>query len=172
MARKTKHPHPRQASRAERLNWAPSKCGVVLVLRAEGPDRAPQPASLQRCDACHDRPVRVRSKRIIGGEVTQQCGTSFAPVSRRLRHISRHQPSAVGGEYCPDDSLNRPGAARQEQLVEARTQGYYDVQIFPAQQLGGLRDQVEQTMLGTIEVKTPETIHSRTSRSEIASIVA
>ena len=39
-----------------------------------------------------------------------------------------------------------------KQLVEERTQGYYDVQIFPAQQLGGLRDQVEQTMLGTIEV--------------------
>jgi C4-dicarboxylate-binding protein DctP len=39
-----------------------------------------------------------------------------------------------------------------KQIVEQRTNGYYDVQIFPAQQLGGLRDQVEQTILGTIEV--------------------
>jgi C4-dicarboxylate-binding protein DctP len=47
-----------------------------------------------------------------------------------------------------------------KQLVEQRTNGYYDVQIFPAQQLGGLRDQVEQTMLGTIEVtqQTPAII--------------
>ena len=39
-----------------------------------------------------------------------------------------------------------------KQAVEQRTNGHYDVQIFPAQQLGGLRDQVEQTVLGTIEV--------------------
>ena len=47
-----------------------------------------------------------------------------------------------------------------KQIVEQRTNGYYDVQIFPAQQLGGLRDQVEQTMLGTIEVtqQTPAII--------------
>ena len=47
-----------------------------------------------------------------------------------------------------------------KQLVEQRTNGYYDVQIYPAQQLGGLRDQVEGTMLGTIEVtqQTPATI--------------
>jgi TRAP-type C4-dicarboxylate transport system substrate-binding protein len=47
-----------------------------------------------------------------------------------------------------------------KQLVEQRTNGYYDVQIFPAQQLGGLRDQVEQTILGTIEVtqQTPAII--------------
>jgi C4-dicarboxylate-binding protein DctP len=47
-----------------------------------------------------------------------------------------------------------------KQFVEERTKGYYDVQIYPAQQLGGLRDQVEGTMLGTIEVtqQTPATI--------------
>jgi C4-dicarboxylate-binding protein DctP len=47
-----------------------------------------------------------------------------------------------------------------KQLVEQRTKGYYNVQIFPAQQLGGLRDQVEGTILGTIELtqQTPPTI--------------
>src|SRR3972149_2989892 len=47
-----------------------------------------------------------------------------------------------------------------KQTVEQRTQGYYDVQIYPAQQLGGLRDQVEGTALGTIEVtqQTPATV--------------
>ncbi|HSF06961.1 MAG TPA: TRAP transporter substrate-binding protein [Methylomirabilota bacterium] len=47
-----------------------------------------------------------------------------------------------------------------KQLVEQRTKGYYDVQIFPAQQLGGLRDQVEGTSLGTIELtqQTPPTV--------------
>ena len=39
-----------------------------------------------------------------------------------------------------------------KQLVEQRTKGYYEVQIYPAQQLGGQRDQAEGTMLGTIEV--------------------
>jgi len=47
-----------------------------------------------------------------------------------------------------------------KQLVEQRTKGYYEVQIYPAQQLGGLRDQVEGTILGTIEVtqQTPATV--------------
>src|SRR5262249_41675190 len=43
-------------------------------------------------------------------------------------------------------------AETSKQLVEQRTAGHYDVQIFPAQQLGNLRDQVEGTILGTIEV--------------------
>src|SRR5437867_6154970 len=47
-----------------------------------------------------------------------------------------------------------------KQLVEQRTNGHYDVQIYPAQQLGNLRDQVEGTILGTIEVtqQTPATV--------------
>lgn len=47
-----------------------------------------------------------------------------------------------------------------KQLVEQRTKGYYEVQIYPAQQLGGLRDQVEGTALGTIELtqQTPPTV--------------
>ena len=47
-----------------------------------------------------------------------------------------------------------------KQLVEQRTKGYYEVQIYPAQQLGGLRDQVEGTVLGTIELtqQTPPTV--------------
>ena len=39
-----------------------------------------------------------------------------------------------------------------KQMVEERTKGYYEVQVYPAQQLGSLRDQVEGTMLGTIDV--------------------
>jgi C4-dicarboxylate-binding protein DctP len=47
-----------------------------------------------------------------------------------------------------------------KQLVEQRTKGHYEVQIYPAQQLGGLRDQVEGTSLGTIEMtqQTPATV--------------
>jgi tripartite ATP-independent transporter DctP family solute receptor len=47
-----------------------------------------------------------------------------------------------------------------KRMVEERTNGYYDVQIFPAQQLGNLRDQVEGVAVGTIEVtqQTPATI--------------
>jgi len=47
-----------------------------------------------------------------------------------------------------------------KQQVEQRTKGYYEVQIYPAQQLGGLRDQVEGTSLGTIEMtqQTPATV--------------
>jgi TRAP-type C4-dicarboxylate transport system substrate-binding protein len=37
-----------------------------------------------------------------------------------------------------------------KQAVQQRTNGYYDVQIFPAQQLGGLRDQVKQTILSNV----------------------
>jgi C4-dicarboxylate-binding protein DctP len=47
-----------------------------------------------------------------------------------------------------------------KQLIEQRTKGHYEVQIYPAQQLGGLRDQVEGTSLGTIEMtqQTPATV--------------
>jgi C4-dicarboxylate-binding protein DctP len=47
-----------------------------------------------------------------------------------------------------------------KQFVEERTKGHYEVQIYPAQQLGGLRDQVEGTSLGTIELtqQTPPTV--------------
>ena len=47
-----------------------------------------------------------------------------------------------------------------KQIVEQKTAGHYDVQIYPAQQLGNLRDQVEGTSLGTIELtqQTPATI--------------
>jgi C4-dicarboxylate-binding protein DctP len=44
------------------------------------------------------------------------------------------------------------GAEMFKQIVEERTKGFYEVQVYPAQQLGSLRDQVEGTMLGTIEV--------------------
>jgi C4-dicarboxylate-binding protein DctP len=47
-----------------------------------------------------------------------------------------------------------------KQMVEQRSKGHYEVQIYPAQQLGGLRDQVEGTSLGTIELtqQTPATV--------------
>ena len=44
-----------------------------------------------------------------------------------------------------------------KQMVEERTKGYYDVQIYPAQQLGSMRDQVEGTMLGTIDLSQQPT---------------
>jgi TRAP-type C4-dicarboxylate transport system substrate-binding protein len=68
-----------------------------------------------------------------------------APASRGkvVLKFSHNQPTIT---------IPHQAAVLFKQLVEARTEGYYDVQIFPAQQLGGLRDQVEQTMLGTIEV--------------------
>ena len=39
-----------------------------------------------------------------------------------------------------------------KQMVEERTKGYYEVQIYPAMQLGSMRDQVEATVLGTVEL--------------------
>jgi C4-dicarboxylate-binding protein DctP len=47
-----------------------------------------------------------------------------------------------------------------KQMVEQRSKGHYEVQIYPAQQLGGLRDQVEGVSLGTIELtqQTPATV--------------
>jgi C4-dicarboxylate-binding protein DctP len=39
-----------------------------------------------------------------------------------------------------------------KQMVEERTKGYYEVQIYPAMQLGSMRDQVEATMLGNVEL--------------------
>jgi len=66
---------------------------------------------------------------------------------------------AAGGKVVIRFSHNQPTPRIQhqavvlfKQLVEERTQGYYDVQIFPAMQLGSARDQVEQTMLGVLDI--------------------
>ena len=60
----------------------------------------------------------------------------------------------------PTNTPPHQAAEMVKKAVEERTKGYYDVQIFPAQQLGALRDQVEGTSLGTIELtqQTPATI--------------
>ena len=66
---------------------------------------------------------------------------------------ARHGPVVLRFAHNqPTPRIPHQAAVLFKQLVEARTQGYYDVQIFPAQQLGSSRDEVEQTILGTIEV--------------------
>lgn len=73
------------------------------------------------------------------------------------------QPGKVVIKFSHNQQTITPphkAAEMFKQMVEERTKGYYDVQIYPAQQLGGLRDQVEGVALGTIEVtqQTPPTI--------------
>jgi C4-dicarboxylate-binding protein DctP len=60
----------------------------------------------------------------------------------------------------PVNSPPHEASVMFKNMVEERTKGYYDVQIFPAQQLGALRDQVEGTAIGTIEAtqQTPGTV--------------
>lgn len=86
------------------------------------------------------------------------CLVALALLAGPLREADIALPAGSGkvvlkfSHNLPTLSIPHQGAVLFKQLVEARTQGYYNVQIFPAQQLGSLRDQVEQTMLGTIEV--------------------
>ena len=86
------------------------------------------------------------------------CLVVLALLAAPLREVEVAAPAGRGqvvlkfSHNQPTITIPHQAAVLFKQLVEARTQGYYDVQIFPAQQLGGLRDQVEQTMLGTIEV--------------------
>ncbi len=73
------------------------------------------------------------------------------------------QPGKVVIKFSHNQQTITPphkAAEMFKQMVEERTKGYYEVQIYPAQQLGGLRDQVEGVALGTIEVtqQTPPTI--------------
>lgn len=63
--------------------------------------------------------------------------------------------AAVMIKFAHNQQVNTPphkAAEMFKQLVEQRTKGYYNVQIYPAQQLGSQRDQAEGTMLGTIEL--------------------
>lgn len=53
----------------------------------------------------------------------------------------------------PENSLHR-GYERFKELVEERTGGEIDVRIYPAGQLGGIRDAVEGMRLGTIEISS------------------
>jgi tripartite ATP-independent transporter DctP family solute receptor len=86
------------------------------------------------------------------------CLVLLALLAGPLREADIASPAGRGkvvlkfSHNQPTITIPHQAAVLFKQLVEERTQGYYDVQIFPAQQLGGLRDQVEQTMLGTIEV--------------------
>jgi len=62
--------------------------------------------------------------------------------------------SKVVIKFSHNNQVNTPvqkAALMFEQLVEERTKGYYDVQTFPAMQLGSMRDQVEATVMGTVE---------------------
>lgn len=112
----------------------------------------------------------------IGGRVLGRCRRHVGGVSSRsvavlacviLLGVTAAGSAQPAGKVVIKFSHNQqtitpPHKAAEtfKQLVEERTKGYYDVQIYPAQQLGGLRDQVEGTILGTIEVtqQTPATI--------------
>ena len=63
--------------------------------------------------------------------------------------------SKVVIKFSHNNQVNTPvqkAALMFKQLVEERTKGYYDIQIFPAMQLGSMRDQVEATVMGTVEL--------------------
>jgi C4-dicarboxylate-binding protein DctP len=82
----------------------------------------------------------------------------MALVAGALRQAERAAPTRHGpvvlrfAHNQPTPRILHQAAVRFKQLVEERTQGYYEVQIFPAQQLGSNQDEVEQTILGTIEL--------------------
>jgi len=77
---------------------------------------------------------------------------------RQLRQSEQASPTPHGpvvlrfAHNQPTPRILHRAAVLFKELVETRTHGYYDVQIFPAQQLGSNRDEVEQTMLGIIEL--------------------
>jgi C4-dicarboxylate-binding protein DctP len=80
---------------------------------------------------------------LLAGPLHETDRASPADRGKVVLRFSHNQPTT---------RIPHQAAVLFKQLVEERSQGYYDVQLFPAQQLGSLRDQVEQTMLGTIEV--------------------
>src|SRR5919199_5109326 len=92
--------------------------------------------------------------------VGQGCAPSAPTATKPAAQPAAPAPAAPAGEkvvlkFAHNQVTSTPqhqAAEMFKQLVEERTKGYYDVQIFPAQQLGTLRDQVEGTMVGTIEL--------------------
>ncbi len=82
-----------------------------------------------------------------------------APAGEPVLAAAVQGAPAGGGKvvikFAHNQQTNTPphrAAEMFKRLVEERTGGYYDVRIFPAQQLGSQRDQVEGTSLGTIEL--------------------
>lgn len=55
-------------------------------------------------------------------------------------------------DFHPLETLNYETMVRFEEMLEERTDGRVDVQLFPAAQLGGQRDLIEQVKLGTIDM--------------------
>ena len=102
--------------------------------------------------------MRTPSQRWVPRAWVLPCLVVLALLAAPLHEVEVASPAGRGkvvlkfSHNQPTITIPHQAAVLFKQLVEARTEGYYDVQIFPAQQLGGLRDQVEQTMLGTIEV--------------------
>jgi C4-dicarboxylate-binding protein DctP len=102
-------------------------------------------------------PLRSRGVRLVAGFLALTLlavsgATAQAPPGSKVVIKFSHNQQTITPPH--------KAAEMFKQLVEQRTGGYYDVQIYPAQQLGNLRDQVEGTALGTIEVtqQTPATI--------------
>ncbi|WP_283152604.1 TRAP transporter substrate-binding protein [Guptibacillus hwajinpoensis] len=52
----------------------------------------------------------------------------------------------------PVDSPEHKGAEKFKELVEEKTDGQVTVELFPSLQLGGLREQVEGTQIGEIDI--------------------
>ena len=55
-------------------------------------------------------------------------------------------------DFHPLETLNYQTQLRFEKLLEEKTNGKVDVQLFPGAQLGGQRDLIEQVKLGTIQM--------------------
>jgi len=55
-------------------------------------------------------------------------------------------------DFHPLETLNYKTQQRFEKILEEKTNGKVDVQLFPGAQLGGQRDLIEQVKLGTIQM--------------------
>ena len=104
--------------------------------------------------------TQMRRQRMLG------CFAALATVALILGHavLPGAAMAATAGKVVikfahNQQTITPPHKAAEmfKQMVEERTKGYYDVQIYPAQQLGSMRDQVEGTMLGTIDLSQQPT---------------
>jgi tripartite ATP-independent transporter DctP family solute receptor len=123
--------------------------------------------ALQSCAPAPPAPTPAPAKPTEAAKpAAPAAGPTTAPAATTAPPAAA--PAPPGGQkvvikFSHNQQTNTPphqAAEMFKTMVEERTRGYYDVQIFPAQQLGALRDQVEGTAVGTIELtqQTPATV--------------
>lgn len=97
---------------------------------------------------------------LLAGLLLSACGNESAKSSDNSSQNNGAAPSEEKivikwGHTTADNTSQHYGAMKFKELIEERSGGKIEVQVFPANQLGNEKDLVEGNIIGTVQISTP-----------------